>query len=45
MTSIAPFGAVGVMPYATAKCTRHKYTYPAHKNIFCNFFPRYTDQN
>ena len=45
MTSIAPCGAVGVMPYATAKCARYKYTYPARKNIFfCNFFPRYTDQ-
>ena len=39
MTSINPCGAVGVMPYATAKCTWYKYTYPTHKNIFCNFFP------
>ena len=39
LASIDPCGAVGVMPYATAKCTRYKYTYPAHKNIFCNFFP------
>ena len=45
MTSIDPCGAVGVMPYATAKCTQYKYTYPTRKNIFCNFFPRYTDQN
>ena len=34
LASIDPCGAVGVMPYATAKCTQYKYTYPAHKNIF-----------
>ena len=45
MTSIDPCGAVDLLPYATTKCTRYKYTYPAHKNIFCNFFLRYTDQN
>ena len=39
LASIDPCGAVGVMPYATAKCTRYKYTYPAHKNIFLQFFP------
>lgn len=39
LASIDPCGAVGVMPYAAAKCTQYKYTYPAHKNIFCNFFP------
>ena len=39
LASIDPCGAVGVMPYAAAKCTRYKYTYSAHKNIFCNFFP------
>ena len=39
MTSIDPCGAVGVMPYATAKCTRYKYTYPTYKNIFLQFFP------
>ena len=39
MTSVDPCGAVDLLPYAAAKCTRYKYTYPAHKNIFCNFFP------
>lgn len=45
MASIDPSGAVDLLPYATAKCTQYKYTYPACKNIFCNFFLRYTDQN
>ena len=45
MASIDPCGAVDTLPYAAAKCTRYKYTYPTHKNIFCNFFLRYTDQN
>lgn len=39
LASIDPCGAVELLPYATLKCTRYKYTYPAHKNIFCNFFP------
>ena len=39
MTSIDPCGAIDLLSYATAKCTRYKYTYPTHKNIFCYFFP------
>lgn len=42
LASIDPCGAVDLLPYATAKCTQYKYTYPAHKNIFCNFFSRVT---
>lgn len=45
MTSIDPCGAVDLLPYTTAKCTQYEYTYPARENIFCDFFPRYTDQN
>ena len=44
LASIDHCGAVDLLPYAATKCTRYKYTYPARKNIFCNFFPRYTDQ-
>ena len=39
LASIDLCGAVGVMLYATAKCTQYKYTYPARKNIFLQFFP------
>ena len=39
LASIDPCGAVDLLHYAAAKCTQYKYTYPAHKNIFCNFFP------
>ena len=39
LASIDPCGAVDLLHYAATKCTQYKYTYPTHKNIFCNFFP------